>query len=318
MVAFISAHADRVSADGVRWGVEPICRVLSEHGVPIAPSTYYDAVKAARRRVSEAELREERLMVAIARVHHDNYGVYGARKVWLALNREGIPVARCTVERLMGVLGLEGVRRGRRVRTTAADPAAGRPADLVDRNFNPTRPDRLWVADFTYVATWSGFVYVAFVIDAFSRRILGWKAAVNMRTELVLDALEMALWTRQQAGVVDLGGLVAHADAGSQYTSIRYTERLAEAGAAPSVGSVGDAYDNALAETEIGLFKTEVIRRRGPWRNIDDVELATFEWVDWHNHRRLHTACADLTPAESEAVHYRQHPALAEELVPTS
>ena len=310
-------HADRVTADGVRWGVEPICRVLTEHGIPIAPSTYYDAVKTARR-VTEEELREERLMLAIARVHHENYGVYGARKVWLQLNREGIPVARCTVERLMKVLRLEGARRCRTVRTTRPDVGAARPADLVERNFNPLRPDALWVADFTYVSTWAGFVYVAFVLDAFSRRILGWKAATSMRTELVLDALEMAIWTRQQAGVADLSGLVHHTDAGSQYTSIRFTERLAEAGAAPSVGSVGDAYDNALAESEIGLFKTELIRRRGPWRTLDDVEIATLEWVDWHNHRRLHTACADLTPAEFEAVHYRQHPALAEALVPTS
>ena len=316
-MAFINSHADRVSADGVRWGVEPICRVLTQNGIKIAPSTYYDAVKAARR-VTEEDVREERLMVAIARVHHVNYGVYGARKVWLALNREGLPVARCTVERLMKVLGLAGARRGRRVRTTRPDVAAVRPADLVNRQFNPSRPDALWVADFTYVATWTGFAYVAFVLDAFSRRILGWKAATSMRTELVLDALEMAIWTRQQAGVTDLAGLVAHADAGSQYTSVRYTERLADAGAAPSVGSVGDAYDNALAESEIGLFKTEVIRRRGPWRNADDVEVATFEWIDWHNHRRLHTACADLTPAELEEAYYRQHPVLAEALVPTT
>jgi len=317
VVAFIATHAERVSADGVRWGVEPICRVLTEHGITIAPSTYYDAVKA-QRRVTEQDLREERLMVAIARVHHQNYGVYGARKVWLALNREGIEVARCTVERLMKLLRLEGARRGRTVRTTRADVAAARPADLVDRQFNPCRPDKLWVADFTYVATWAGFVYVAFVLDAFSRRILGWKTATSMRTELVLDALEMAIWTREQAGITDLTGLVAHHDAGSQYTSIRYTERLAAAQAAPSVGSAGDAYDNALAESEIGLFKTELIRRRGPWRGLDDVELATLEWVDWHNHRRLHTACADLTPAELEAVHYRQHPALAEALITTS
>lgn len=317
MVAFIASHADRVSADGVRWGVEPICRVLSEHGIPIAPSTYYDAVKA-QRRVTGAELREERLMLAIARVHHENYGVYGARKVWLALNREGIAVARCTVERLMQVLGLHGARRGRTIRTTRPDSSAARPADLVNRRWDPLRPNALWVADFTYVATWVGFVYVAFVLDAFSRRILGWKAATSMRTELVLDALEMAIWTREQAGVTDLTGLVAHTDAGSQYVSLRYTERLAEAGAAPSVGSAGDAYDNALAESEIGLFKTELIRRRGPWRNLDDVEIATLEWVDWHNHRRSHTACADLSPAELEAVHYRQHPALAEALVPTS
>jgi putative transposase len=316
-VAFIATHADRETVDGLRWGVEPICRVLSEHGVPIVPSTYYDAVKAARR-ISEADLREERLMLAIARVHHDNYGVYGARKVWLALNRQGIPVARCTVERLMKVLGLEGARRGRTVRTTRCDPAAVRPADLVERDFNPARPDRLWVADFTYCPTWSGFVYVAFVLDAYSRRILGWKAATSMRTDLVLDALEMAIWSRAQAGVTDLTGLIAHTDAGSQYVSLRYTERLAEAGAAPSVGSVGDAYDNALAESEIGLFKTELIHRRGPWRNLDDVEIATLEWVDWHNNRRLHTACADLTPAELEDAYYRQHPVLAEALVPTS
>jgi putative transposase len=316
-VAFIASRADRVSADGLRWGVEPICRVLTEHGTPIAPSTYYDAIKRVRV-VTETDVREERLMLAITRVHHANYGVYGARKVWLQLNREGSTVARCTVERLMNILGLQGARRGRTIRTTNSDSSAPRPADLVNRRWDPARPNALWVADFTYVATWDGFVYVAFVLDAFSRRILGWKAATSMRTELVLDALEMAIWTRQQAGVDDLSGLIAHTDAGSQYVSLRYTERLAEAGAAPSVGSVGDAYDNALAETEIGLFKTEVIRRQGPWRNLDDVELATLEWVDWHNHRRLHTACADLTPAELEEVHYRQHPALAEALAPTS
>jgi putative transposase len=317
VVAFIVRHADRRSADGLRWGVEPICRVLTEHGVPIAPSTYYDAVQRAHV-ITDVDVREERLMVAIARVHHENYGVYGARKVWLALNREGIEVARCTVERLMKVLGLAGARRGRKVRTTAADPAAARPADLVERNFDPPRPDALWVADFTYVATWAGMVYVAFVIDAFSRRILGWRTARSMRTDLVLDALEMAIWTRARAGVADLAGLVHHTDAGSQYTSIRFTERLAEAGAAPSVGSVGDAYDNALAESEIGLFKTEVIRCRGPWRTVDDVEIETLEWVDWHNHRRLHSACCDLTPIEYEQVHYRQHPALTEAPVPTS
>jgi putative transposase len=197
-VAFIAGHADRRSVDGLRWGVEPICRVLSEHGVPIAPSTYYDADRTARR-VSAADLREERLMLAIAKEHHDNYSVYGARKVWLTLNRQGVPVARCTVVRLMGVLGLEGVRRGRKVRTTRPDPAAARPGDLVERDFNPARPDQLWVADFTYCPTWAGTVYVAFVIDAFSRRILGWRAATTMRTELVLDALEMAIWTRARA-----------------------------------------------------------------------------------------------------------------------
>jgi putative transposase len=200
VVAFIARHAGRRSADGLRWGVEPICRVLSEHGVPIAPSTYYDAVKRARR-VTAEELREEKLMLAITRVHHENYSGYGARKVWLQLNREGIEVARCTVERLMAVLGLQGARRGRRPRTTRPDPAAARPADLVQRNFDPLRPDALWVADFTYVSTWVGMVYVAFVLDAFSRRIIGWRAARSMRIELVLDALEMAIWNRRQAGV---------------------------------------------------------------------------------------------------------------------
>jgi putative transposase len=274
---------------GLRWGVEPICAVLSEHGTPIAPSTYYDT---RRRRATAAELPDEQLKVEIERVWKQNYRVYGARKVWLQLNREGIPVARCTVERLMRDLGLEGARRGRRHRTTIADPSAPRSPDLVQRRFTPDRPDRLWVADFTYVPTW-----------------LGWRAARSMKTALVLDALEMALWTRQRQGVADLAGLVHHSDAGSQYTSIAFTERLAQAGAAPSVGSVGDAFDNALAETQIGLFKTEVIHRGGPWKGMDDVELAVLEWVDWHNHRRLHSACHDLTPAEYEKIYYRQHPA---------
>jgi putative transposase len=304
-VSFIEAHADRRTDDGLRWGVEPICRVLTEHGTPIAPSTYYDA----RDRPSSRADRDEQLKAEITRVHQANYGVYGARKVWLALNREGIGVARCTVERLMGDLGLEGARRGTRRRTTVADPAAARPADLVQRRFSPARPDAVWVADFTYVATWSGTVYVAFVLDAHSRRILGWRAARSMRTELVLDALEQAIWTRSHEGVTDLSWLVCHNDAGSQYTSIAFTERLAAAGAAPSVGTVGDALDNALAETHIGLFKTELIHRCGPWKGLDDVELATLEWVDWHNNRRLHTACHDLTPVEFEQVFYGQHPA---------
>ena len=304
-MSFIEAHADRRTDDGLRWGVEPICRVLTEHGTPIAPSTFYDA----RDRTSARTDRDEQLKAEITRVHQANYGVYGARKVWLALNREGIGVARCTVERLMRELGLAGARRGTRRRTTVADPAAARPADLVQRRFSQARPDAVWVADFTYVATWSGTVYVAFVLDAHSRRILGWRAARSMKTELVLDALEQAIWTRSREGVTDLSGLVCHHDAGSQYTSIAFTERLATAGAAPSVGTVGDALDNALAETHIGLFKTELIHRRGPWRGLDDVELATLEWVDWHNNRRLHTACHDLTPVEYEQAFYGQHPA---------
>ena len=307
---FIAAHAEQ-DAGGLRWGVEPICRVLSEHGCPIAPSTYY-AARAAKAQPCKRALRDEQLKVDIARVHAQNYGVYGARKVWLALNREGIAVARCTVERLMGELGLVGARRGRRVRTTVADAAAPRPADLVERRFDPPAPNRTWVADFTYVPTWAGIVYVAFVLDAYARRILGWRAATTMRTELVLDALEQAVWTRQREGVEDLSGLICHHDAGSQYTSIAYTERLAAAGIDPSVGSVGDAYDNALAESVIGLFKTELIKPRGPWRTVEQVEIATLEWVDWFNHRRLFEACGDIPPAELEAAHYRQHAALTE------
>jgi len=282
------------------FGVEPICRVLSEHGWQVAPCTYRAAI---RRPVSARARRDSQLKTAIARVHADNYGVFGARKVWLVLNRQGIPVARCTVERLMRDLGLRGVVRGRRRRTTIADQAAARPADLVCRRFQASLPNRLWVADFTYVATWSGTVYVALVIDAYSRRILGWRAATSMTTPLVLDALEHAIWTRGRAGVVDLAGLVHHTDAGSQYTSIAFTDRLLAAGVDASVGSVGDAYDNALAETTIGLYKTELIHRRGPWRTRDQVELATLEYIDWYNHRRPHSGAADLPPAEFETLY---------------
>jgi putative transposase len=301
-VRFISEHKDR-------FGVEPICRVLSQHGCQIAPAAYYDA---ARRVPSARAVRDEQLKAAISRVHRDNYGVYGARKIWLQLNREGTPVARCTVERLMRELGLAGARRGRRVRTTVPAAAADRPADLVRRQFSPAAPDRLWVADFTYIPTWTGVVYVALVIDAYSRRILGWRAATSMRTALVLDALEQALWTRRRDGAGDLAGLVHHTDAGSQYTSIAFTERLAAAGVSGSVGTVGDAYDNALAESVIGLFKTELIKPRGPWRTAEQVELATLEYVDWFNHRRLYEACGDIPPAELEAAYYRQNAALAE------
>jgi transposase InsO family protein len=277
-----------------RYGVEPICRVL-----PIAPSTYYHA----RRRSSSARaVRDRQLKGEIARVHAEHFGVYGARKVWRQLHREQITVARCTVERLMGELGLQGVRRGKTRRTTTPDAAAARPADLVARDFSATRPNQLWVADLTYVATWSGFVYVAFVIDAFSRFLVGWQASRSLRTDLALDALEMAIWRRQ----AQLDGLVHHSDRGSQYLSIRYTERLAEAGAVTSVGSRGDSYDNALAETIIGLYKTELIRRRGPWKGQDEVEYATLEWVDWFNHRRLLEPIGHVPPAEFEAAFQRQ------------
>jgi putative transposase len=307
-VKFIAGHADH-KVGGLRWGVEPICRVLSEHGCPIAPSTYYVALA---RRPSVRQRRDEALKVEIARVHGDNFGVYGARKVWLQLNREGISVARCTVERLMGELGLVGARRGRRIRTTAPDATAPRPKDLLERNFDPPAPNRTWVADFTYVPTWSGMVYVAFVLDAYSRRILGWRAATSMKTALVLDALEQAVWTRRRDGVGDLSGLIHHNDAGSQYTSIAFSERLAEVGIDPSVGSVGDAFDNALAESVIGLFKTELIKPGGPWRTVEQVEIATLEYVDWFNHRRLFESCGDIPPTELEHAHYRQRAALTE------
>ena len=303
-MSFINEHAARTSC-GRRWGVESICGQLAELGAPIAPSTYYDARRALAQPPPTA-LRDEELAVEVRRVHAENYGVYGARKVWLALNREGLPVARCTVERLMRALGLAGVRRGRRVRTTIPGDGA-RARDLVGREFNPPAPDRLWVADFTYVATWSGMVYVAFVLDAYSRRILGWRAATTMRTSLVLDALEQAVWTREQQGRDRHEQLIFHSDAGSQYTSIAFTERLAEAGVAPSVGTVGDALDNALAESTIGLFKTELIKPRAPWRTVEQVEIATLEWVDWYNHRRLHSAAGDNPPVELEAAHYRRH-----------
>jgi putative transposase len=278
-VEFIREHADRRQPEaegGLRWGVEPICAVLSEHGLKIAPSTYYEVlarVPSARAR------RDEDLLEHIRRVYRDNFAVYGARKVWLARNREGIAVARCTVERLMRAAGLVGARRGKVKKTTIADPDAQHAADLVSRQFAPTAPDRLWVADITYVSTWSGWVYVAFVIDAYARRPLGWRCGTTMSTQLVLDALDQAIWTRTRTGA-DLESVVAHSDRGSQYTSLRYGERLAEAGISPSVGSVGDSFDNALAETINGLCKTELIKPRGPWKTVDDVEIATAEWVD--------------------------------------
>jgi putative transposase len=291
------------------FGVEPICRTLTAHGWPIASGTY----RAYRRRLPSARARRDAwLAEQIRRVHAANYGVYGARKVWLALNREGIPVARCTVERLMRSLGLRGAVRGKTRRTTIPDVYAARPADLVQRRFSTDRPNRLWVADFTYVPTWSAMVYVAFVIDAYSRRILGWRAATSMKTSLVLDALEMAIWARGRGGVTDLSGLIHHHDAGSQYTSIAFTERLAAAGVDPSVGSVADAYDNALAESTIGLFKTELIKPGGPWRSCDQVEIATLEYVDWYNHRQLHSGAADLPPVVFEILHQPTEPRLAE------
>jgi putative transposase len=277
-----------------RFGVEPICEVLQ-----FAPSTYY---AATRRAPSARQVRDEELKLEIARVHEANYRVYGARKVWRQLNREGIAVGRCRVERLMRQMGLAGRVRGRRTRTTIPAEGGTRPVDLVDRQFVATAPNQLWIADITYVATWAGFAYAALVIDVFSRRIVGWRVASTLRADLALDALEMAIWTRNDS----LEGLVHHSDRGVQYLSIRYTERLAAEGAVTSVGSRGDSYDNAMAESTIGLYKSELITMRGPWRTIDDVELATLGWVHWWNTRRLHSAIGDTPPTEFEAAHYAQ------------
>ncbi|MGR3435892.1 MAG: IS3 family transposase [Shimia sp.] len=288
MISFIDDHR-------AVYGVEPICRVL-----PIAPSTYY--AHAARRADPDKQPVRARsdaaLMIEIQRVFEANFCVYGVRKIWRQLAREGIVAARCTVARLMRRLGLAGVVRGRTVRTTIPDPATACPLDRVNRHFKAPRPNALWVSDFTYVATWSGFVYVAFVIDVFARRIVGWRASRRAHAGFVLDALEQALHERRP---VQGSGLVHHSDRGSQYLALRYTERLAGAGIEPSVGSVGDSYDNALAETINGLFKAEVIHRRGPWRSFEAVEYATLEWVDWYNHRRLLAPIGHVPPAEAEA-----------------
>jgi putative transposase len=302
MVGFIDAHRET-------YGVEPICAVL-----PIAPSTYYEqkARQADPRRQPARVQREARLRPEIQRVWQANRQVYGAKKVWKQLNRETIPVARCTVARLMRDLGLRGVVRGRRSTTTIPDALAARPRDLVERDFRAMRPNRLWVADLTYVATWRGFAYVAFVIDVFSRRIVGWRATSSLRSDLALDALEQALYDRETDA-----GLVHHSDRGVQYLSIRYTERLAEAGIEPSVGSRGDSYDNALAESVIGLFKTELIRQTGPWRGLDDVEYATLEWVAWFNTQRLLEPLGYLPPAEYEEQYHRASAAQATEVALT-
>jgi putative transposase len=285
MTALIDQHKDR-------FGIEPICSTLE-----IAPSVYY---AAKTRPPSTRALRDEWLGTHIRRIWDENYQVYGARKIWRQLGRQDIAAARCTVERLMRDLGIQGAVRGKPTRTTVADEAAQRPADLVNRNFTATRPNRLWVADITYIRTWVGFVYAAFVIDAFSRMIVGWQLATHLRADLALDALEMALWRRDTA----IEGLVHHSDRGCQYTAIRYTERLVEAGVTPSVGSRGDSYDNALAESVNGLFKTELIGPRGPWRSVEQVEIAMLEWIDWYNHRRLHSALGDIPPVEFEANYY--------------
>jgi len=289
MVAFIDDHR-------AAYGVEPICAVL-----PIAPSTYYKAKarEADPSRLPERAKRDAMLREQITQVWKANFCVYGVRKVWRELIRQQINVARCTVARLMRELGLKGVRRGKQVKTTVPDDAAARPADLVQRQFVATRPNAVWVADLTYVATWRGFAYVAFVIDVYSRMIVGWRVSTSLRTDLALDALEQALYARPTRD-----RLVHHSDRGAQYLAIRYTERLADAGIESSVGSVGDSYDNALAETINGLYKTEVIRRCGPWRHAEEVEFATLEWVDWFNNRRLLEPIGYVPPAEYEAQYF--------------
>jgi len=300
MIAFIDDHREA-------HGVEPICKVL-----PIAPSTYHAhaAKRADPAKLSTRAKRDAALQPEIARVFAENFAVYGARKVWRQLQREGEQVARCTVERLMRTMGLEGVIRGKPVRTTISDKAAPCPLDHVNRQFEVPRPNMLWVSDFTYVSTWTGFVYVAFVIDAYARRIVGWRASRTAHAGFVLDALEQALHERRP---VHRAGLTHHSDRGSQYVSIKYTERLTEAGIEPSVGSVGDSYDNALAETINGLYKAEVIHRRGPWRSFEAVEFATLEWVNWFNCRRLLEPIGNMPPAEAEQHYYAmlEQPAIA-------
>ena len=321
IVAYIDEHKDRV-VEGRRLGVEPICVVLAQAGTEIAPSSYY----AHRSRPPSARaVRDGELVPLIVKAHHDNLGVYGARKIHAELNRQGTTVARCTVERLMKAKGLRGIRREKGRRTTIGEGAeTPRPADLVERKFQAAAPNQLWVADLTYVRTHSGWVYAAFVLDVFSRLVVGWQVSTSLRTDLALDALDMGLWARQRAGH-DVAGLTHHSDRGVQYRAIRYTERLAEADAVASVGSKGDSYDNAMAEAFNSLFKSELIRNpatrpKGGWKSVGDVEIAVAEYIDWFNHRRLHGEIGLVPPAEFETAHrarnddqrYRQNPALTE------
>ncbi len=314
LVEYIDEHRDR-------FGVEPICQVLRGSGLQIAPSTYY-AAKA--RPLSARAVRDAELVTDIRIAHKVNLGVYGARKIHAELNRQGVPVARCTVERLMRQHGIRGIRRDKTRHTTVSDGAeTERPEDLVERRFEATAPNQLWVADLTYIRTHAGWVYAAFVIDVFKRRVVGWQTSTNMRTDLALDALDMGLWQRQRTGQ-DVTGLIHHSDRGVQYRAIRYTERLAEADAVASVGSKGDSYDNALAEAFNSLFKAECIRNpamrpKGGWASIRDVEIAVAEYIDWFNHRRLHGEIGMIPPAEAEAVYWASQPPVeyAREHVPS-
>ena len=305
VVEYIDAHRDRV-VEGRPLGVEPICEVLTGSGVRIAPSTYY---AARNRQPSARAVRDAELLEDIKTAHKANLGVYGARKIHAVLNREGVNVARCTVERLMRAEGLRGIPREKTRRTTFGDGAeTERPEDLVKRKFIATGPNQLWVADLTYVRTHAGWTYVAFVLDVFSRMVVGWQVSTSLRTDLALDALDMGLWARGRAGH-DVTGLIHHSDRGVQYRAIRYTERLAEAEAVASVGSKGDSYDNAMAEALNSLFKAECIRNpimrpAGGWKNVTEVEIAVAEYVDWFNHRRLHGEIGMVPPAELEALHW--------------
>lgn len=321
MTRFITEHKDHQESGpngkaGLTWGVEPMCAVLSEHGVKISPWTYDEWVnkQPTKRQLADAEL------VAIIRGQREDnktgrfVQTLGARKLWIRLRGQGHDVARCTVERILREQGWEGARYGSTHQTTVADPGHDRHPDLVDRNFWAPAPNRLWVTDFSYVPTWTAMVYVAFVVDAYSRRIVGWRAARSMTTALVLDALEHALFTRAREGVTDLSGLISHSDAGSQgqYTSVALTSRLLEEGIDPSVGSVGDALDNAMAETTIGSFKNELIRRQGPWRDVEHVEPGTAEWITWFNTERPHNELDDFTPEAVEKLHYAHRNGLRE------
>lgn len=288
-------------------GVQPVLQALEGTPAQIAPSTYY-AVKT--RPACARSMRDRELTALIERTHQENYGVYGARKVWHELHRQGMAVARCTVERLMRESGLRGLLRDRSPRTTRPAPETGRPGDLVRRNFTAAGPNQLWVADLTYVRTSVGWVYAAFILDVYSRLIVGWQVATSLYTDLALDALKMAIWRREHQGA-DLRTLVHHSDRGVQYRAIRYTQRLAEAGAVASVGSKGDSYDNAMAEAFNSLYKAELVRNKGPWRGLDDLEMATVEYIDWYNNRRLHGELGHVPPAEHEALHAMTHPVTA-------
>jgi putative transposase len=297
---------DAVRIDG--HAVESICRVLREQGCEVAARTYR-SWKSPSRMVAARTVTDAVVVDALLATCGTPEGLYGRRKMVALLRRQGLPVAHCTVDRLMRDLGMNGVRRGRRVRTTVPDARASRPGDLLDRQFTAVEPDAVWVADFTYVRTWSGFAYVAFVVDCFAQRIVAWHAAMSRPADLVITPLRMAIWQRDHDGhAITPGQLIHHNDAGSQYTSIRFTEHLADAGIAPSIGTVGDAYDNALMESLIGLFKTEAIASRvfhdGPFKTLADVEFTTMAWVDWWNNRRLHGTLGMLTPAEFETAHY--------------